>query len=113
MTNTTTPTTKCLRCHRVLRSTTSIARGYGPTCHTKVTAAAKTSTHKPTQVAKAIELIEVGGIIPLRTGRTRVFTVVSSSGTGHYLTAPQACTCKAGLRGLTCYHRIAAQLIAA
>ena len=108
------PTTKCTRCGRTLTSATSIARRYGRTCQAKVIAAAKVADHKPAQIAKAIELVELGGIVPLRKGKNRVFVVVSSSGTDRYLTAPQACTCKAGLRGIhPCYHRIAAQLIAA
>jgi hypothetical protein len=114
MTSPAATTTKCTRCGRVLRSTTSIARAYGRTCRAKVLAAAQLADHKPTQIAKAQELIELGGIVPLRSGHNRVFVVVSTSGTGRYLTAPQACNCAAGLRGKSvCYHRIAAQLIAA
>lgn len=114
MTTSRTDTTTCTRCGRVLTSATSIARGYGRTCRAKVLAAAAVAGHKPAQVAKAQELIELGGIVPLRSGRSRVFVVVSSSGDDRYLTAPQACNCAAGLRGKSvCYHRIAAQLIAA
>jgi hypothetical protein len=105
--------TKCRHCHRVLRSAKSVALGAGPRCLRKVRDAAKTETvlaHKPAAVAKAKELIELGGIVPLR-GR-RVFTVVSSDGTGTYLTAPQGCTCPAGLKGkFTCYHRVAATIL--
>lgn len=107
-------TTKCGKCHRVLRSAKSIELGYGPTCHAKVRAAAKISGHKPGQVAKALELIADGGIVALRKRKTPVFTVVSSNGGDRYLTAAQACTCAAGLKGRsTCYHRIAAELLAA
>lgn len=109
-----TATTKCLRCHRTLRSAASIARGYGRTCQARITAAAKLAAHKPAQVEKAQELIADGGLILLRRGRNRVFQVVASNGVDRYLTAPQACTCKAGLRGVSvCYHRIAAQLVSA
>ena len=105
-------TCKCLRCGRALTSAESIARQYGPTCHAKITAAAKASAEKPAQVAKAVELIEVGGLVPLR-GR-RVFTVVASDGQNTYKTSPAACTCAAGLKGrYGCYHRLAAQLITA
>jgi hypothetical protein len=53
-----------------------------------------------------------GGIVPLK-GR-RVFQVVASNGTDRYLTARQACNCKAGLAGRhACYRRLAAELIAA
>ncbi|WP_254886312.1 DUF6011 domain-containing protein [Streptomyces sp. NA02950] len=108
--------THCLRCDRVLRSPRSAALGYGPTCLRKVKAAAlahaRTGSHKPAQVAKATELIEMGGLVRLRA--RRVFQVVASDGITTYKTAPQACTCPAGLRGQhTCYHRIAAQIVAA
>lgn len=106
----------CLRCGRALRSAHSTATGYGPTCLRKVKAAARTHAqaggHKPAQVAKAAELIEQGGLVPLRA--RRVFQVVASNGTSTYKTAAQACTCPAGTRGLyVCYHRIAAQIVAA
>ncbi|MEV8610255.1 DUF6011 domain-containing protein [Amycolatopsis sp. NPDC051373] len=107
-------TGKCTRCGRTLRSEKSIARGYGPTCERKIRAAAVVITYKPTQVAKALELIADGGIQLLKKNHTRVYRTVSSNGTGQYLTAPMACTCTAGIRGQhVCYHRIAAQLIAA
>lgn len=114
--NTTAAThTNCLRCGRALKSAKSVATGYGPTCTRKVKAAAKTeavTAFKPAQVAKAVELIEQGGIIPLRA--RRIFTVISSDGTASYKTAPQACTCPAGLKGrFVCYHRIAAQIVTA
>lgn len=109
---TTPKTCKCLRCGRTLTDPKSVARGYGPTCHGKITTAAKVVDAKPAQVAKAVELIEVGGIVPLR-GR-RIFTVVASNGTDTYKTSPAGCTCAAGLRGkYGCYHRLAAELIAA
>ena len=77
-----------------------------------ITIAADVSDFKPTQVAKARELIEDGGIVPLR-GR-RIFRTVSSDGTRTYLTAPQACTCAAGIKGRhICFHRIAATILAA
>ncbi|MFD5245024.1 DUF6011 domain-containing protein [Amycolatopsis sp. NPDC058340] len=115
MTSTTaTTTTRCTRCGRVLRSTTSIARGYGRTCGARIAAAAKLAAHKPAQVEKAVELIADGGLVLVRRRRTPVFAVVASNGVDRYLTAAQACNCKAGLRGIsTCYHRIAAQLVTA
>lgn len=114
MTSTTATPTRCTRCGRVLRAAASIARGYGRTCGTRIAAAAKTSAHKPAQVEKARELIADGGLVLRRLGRNRVFEVVASNGTDRYLTAAQACTCKAGLAGrFVCYHRIAAQLVTA
>jgi hypothetical protein len=108
--------THCLRCWRPLTSARSIALGYGPTCLRKVKTAALAHTqnggHKLALVAKATELIEQGGLVPLRA--RRIFQVVASDGATTYKTAAQACTCPAGLRGQhTCYHRIAAQIIAA
>jgi hypothetical protein len=107
--------THCLRCGRTLTSAKSIATGYGPTCTRKVRESARAqviATYKPAQVAKAEELIEQGGIIPLRA--RRIFTIISSDGTHTYKTAAQACTCPAGIKGrFVCYHRIAAQIIAA
>jgi hypothetical protein len=106
--------TNCLRCGRRISSAKSCATGYGPTCTRKVKAAtiAQAASFKPAQVAKAQELIEAGGIIPLRA--RRIFTVISSDGTHAYKTAPQACTCPAGLKGrFVCYHRIAAHIVTA
>lgn len=113
MDTTTTDHSNCLRCGRTLTSPRSIALGYGPTCSAHIRKATKTPTitaHKPAAIAKATELIEQGGILPLR-GR-RVFTVISSDGTGTYLTAPAACTCPAGIKGRhVCYHRVAATIL--
>lgn len=109
-----TATTRCQRCNRPLRSARSITLGYGPTCHRakRREAAIKTADFKPAAIEKALQLIEDGGIVPLR-GR-RVFQVVSSDGASRYLTAPQACNCPAGLRGQSvCYHRVAATALAA
>jgi uncharacterized protein YchJ len=105
----------CLRCGRALRSLTSTLRGYGRTCLAKVTAAAKAKAaaeFKPDTAAKALELIEMGGIVAIR-GR-RVFRTISSDGTRTYLTAPQACNCAAGLKGKhVCFHRAAAAIMLA
>lgn len=112
----TTTTSRCLRCGRALRCTASITNGYGPTCGRKIRAAAKTSTHKANQVAKAVELIEDGAIIALRTkrNRNRVYQVIGSNGVDRYLTARQACNCAAGLKGRHgCYHRVAVELVSA
>ncbi|MER5302289.1 DUF6011 domain-containing protein [Streptomyces lasiicapitis] len=108
--------THCLRCGRALHSDRSTALGYGPACLRKVRAAAlahaHTGSHKPALVAKATDLVEQGALVPLRA--RRVFQVVASDGVTTYKTAAQACTCPAGRRGLhTCYHRIAAQIVAA
>lgn len=104
--------TLCLRCHRVLRSAKSVALGYGPTCHRKVRAAAKAEVlaqYKPHQIAKAEELIEQGGLVPLRG---LIYIAVSSDGTQTYKTHRAACTCPAGLKGrYACKHSIAAHIL--
>lgn len=84
----------------------------GRTCAKRTRQASAVIGIKPAAIAKAQELIEQGGIIPVR-GR-RVFQVVASNGTDRYLTAPQACNCPAGRKGHhTCYHRVAALMLAA
>jgi hypothetical protein len=112
MTAAATTHTHCLRCRRVLRSAKSVAAGYGPTCQRKVREAAKAEVvaqYKPHQVAKAEELIEQGGLIPLRG---QVYLAVSSDGSETYKTHRAACTCKAGIKGLhPCKHRIAAHIL--
>jgi hypothetical protein len=111
-----TRTTRCTRCGRTLRSAKSIDAGFGPTCKAKVARAAKSTTAKPTQVAKALELVELGAIIPLNRRRsgTRVFRIVSSKGDATYLSTSHQCNCAAGLRGrYGCYHELAVQLVLA
>lgn len=108
------PTATCTRCHATLRSTKSVARGMGAHCARlhRQEQAVKTAGFKPQAIEKAKTLIAEGGILPIR-GR-RVFQVVSSDGTGRYLTAPQTCNCPAGLKGrYGCYHRAAATMLAA
>lgn len=113
---TTTQTTKCTRCGRQLRSSASIARGYGRHCMTKVNAAAKaetvTAAFKPFQVTKAVEVIELRAIA--RTA-PELYLVVSSDGDTNYEVDQhsRSCTCKAGERGLPCYHLAAADILAA
>lgn len=109
----TTERTRCRHCGRTLRSTRSVALGYGPTCARKIrkATAVQAISSKPDAITKAVELIEQGGIVAVR-GR-RVFAVISSDGARTYKTAAQGCTCPAGIKGRhVCYHRIAAQILA-
>jgi Family of unknown function (DUF6011) len=107
---------KCLRpgCGRKLTAPASIAAGYGPVCRRRIREAAadiEVPDVKPEQHAKAVELIEAGGLVPsIRPG---VFFAVSSDGSTTYITDTGAgtCTCKAGERGRRCYHLIAAGLV--
>lgn len=108
-------TSKCLRCGRKLTSARSIANGYGPTCAARITRATKVvglAEYKAAQTAKAIELIEMGGIV--RTSPAH-YVAVSSDGTTSYQVdhAAHACTCKAGERGVRCYHLAAAAILTA
>lgn len=104
--------TNCLRCGRRLTSAKSCAAGYGPTCNRKVREAARAeviATYKPHQIAKAEELIEQGGLIPLRG---QIYLAVSSDGSQTYRTHRAACSCPAGIKGLhPCKHRIAAHIL--
>ena len=105
-------TAKCI-CGRTLRAAKSVARGYGPRCWAKIQEAAKVvdlAAYKANQIAKAAELIELRAII--RTAPA-TFAAVSSDGTATYETnaAAQSCTCKAGQRGIRCYHLAAAQIL--
>jgi hypothetical protein len=104
-------TTRCLRCHRPLRSAKSIARGYGKGCAAKIRhSAADLADFKAHQINSARELIEDGAIIPLRN---QVFIAVSSDGTETYYSHPTNCNCPGGLKGSTCYHQLAARLLLA
>ncbi|MFD1547737.1 helix-turn-helix domain-containing protein [Nonomuraea guangzhouensis] len=78
-----------------------------------ITSSADLTAFKPVQVDKARELIEQGGIVP--TSRTALFLAVSTDGSANYLVdqAEHSCTCKAGARGIPCYHLAAADIIVA
>jgi hypothetical protein len=107
-------TAKCI-CGRALRAAKSVKLGYGPRCYAKIQKAAKVvdlAAYKANQIAKATELIELKAIV--RTAPA-TFTAVSSDGTATYETnvAAQSCTCKAGERGIRCYHLAAAQILTA
>ncbi|MEC3995194.1 hypothetical protein VSR01_17295 [Actinacidiphila sp. DG2A-62] len=102
--------TRCLKCHRILRCPSP--DGYGPKCRRKIRRATKApelGQYKPHLVEKAVELLEQGAVVPLRrTGKNRVFLVVSSDGGSNYRTARAACNCPAGLKAIyMCKHRIA------
>lgn len=107
------PTVKCRKCHRTLRSAKSVAAGYGPTCAAKVAKAVLATDlaeFKPEQVESARVLLADGGVVRLRRS---VFLVSSSKGDAVYRTALQGCTCKAGVRGVRCFHRAAVRILLA
>lgn len=109
---TTTHHTHCLRCGRLLRSPSSVARGYGRHCATKIRhAAADLTDYQPHQISSARQLIADAAIIPLR--RT-LFLAVSTDGAAvHRTDARGHCTCPAGLKSGRCYHTAAARLLLA
>lgn len=109
-----TQTANCRRCRSLLTDPRRVAKGIGRRCEREERRerAARAAGFKPAAVDKARQLIADRGIVPVR-GR-RVFAVVSSNGTGRYLTAPQTCNCPAGLKARhACYHRAAATMLAA
>lgn len=107
-------TVHCARCGRVLSDPRSISRGVGPVCAKRIALAQALrpvlTRFAPKTVARALELIADGGLLPVRTG---LYLAVSSDGTTRYETAPGSCTCAAGTFGRLCYHRVAAALVAA
>jgi len=112
--NATATHTHCLRCGRVLRSADSRKTGYGTHCR-RIVRNAEHATDltgfKPEQIDAARELIEDGGILPLRSNR--VFLVVSTDGLSvHRTAATGQCSCPAGLKGRRCYHSAAARIFA-
>jgi len=105
----------CTKCGRALRSAASVARRIGPWCLAKVRAAARVKAvagFTAEQWAKALELIEDGGII--RTGHAGVYRAVSGDGQRTYLVHAATDNCPAGLRSRkTCYHSLSARLLGA
>ena len=112
-----TPKARCLGCRRKLTAPASIARGRGRTCQARVNTAAKIvdlSAFKDAKAvhAKAIELIEQGGIVPTR--HHGQYLAVASDGLNTYLVetvGERSCTCKAGQRLGRCYHLVAADIL--
>jgi hypothetical protein len=105
---------RCLKCRRLLRRPSP--DGYGPKCRRKVRRTARTSGapgYHSWQITKAVELLEIGAVIPLR--QNRIFLVVSDDGSEVYRTAATGqCNCPAGLRATSrCYHAAAAAIVAA
>lgn len=103
--NTTEAPAKCRKCHRTLRSASSIALGIGPRC-AAIEAAFNGLNDK--QRDKARQLIVDGGIT--RTSRKGIARVPSDENGQTYLTSATGhCTCAWGLHRKsattkTCYH---------
>jgi SWIM zinc finger len=117
MGNTESHTAKCLNCGRVrhFRSAAAAAKAApsGRICAARIrnVAAVVELPCKPEQHAKALELIEDGGIV--RTSRPGVFAVSSSDGSTVYVTDANAgtCSCAGGQHGRYCYHLASAEIL--
>lgn len=112
MTKTASAPTLCLRCGRTL--TKSV--GYGPTCARKIREAAKVVNltefrDAKSALAKAVELIEQGGIV--RTRVQGVYLAVSSDGGQQYMvdTVEGSCNCRGCQRTGHCYHVVAGNIL--
>ena len=103
------PTGICTRCHRALKDPKSVERGRGPVCERKYRAAVEEAAKltSEAQVAKALELIEAGGVAP--SGTDTFYKITTATGT--YRTDRTLCTCQAGQNGRACYHLVAVCLI--
>lgn len=103
---------RCLRCHRRLTAAGSVARLYGRTCarRNREAAAELGRDFSAELVEDAVELVELGGVVPLRRG---VFLTVGSHGATYRTTATGQCDCLAGLHGRVCHHWLAVYLLAA
>jgi hypothetical protein len=75
---------------------------------TLVRLAARTASYTADQINKAVELIEDGGIHPLRPG---IWLTVSTDGIRTHRTTASACTCEAGVKGIRCYHNVAVRAL--
>jgi hypothetical protein len=105
---------RCRGCGRRLTAPASVAAERGRRCRARLRDAAAVAGAGAEQVAKALELIADGGIVP--TSHAGVFRTVGSKGDVIYLTHSNACTCPSGLHRLTasiCYHSLAVRIILA
>mgnify|MGYP001582811941 CR=1 FL=1 len=95
------------KCNRVLRSAKSIATGYGPTCAKKI--AADTAEFTPEQTAKALRVIQGGGVARVRGSKIGpLFQVAGTYQT--YYANPFDCTCQGAADHGSCYHIEAVRL---
>jgi hypothetical protein len=102
----------CARCGRGIWGARALASGYGEQCRRRVLRAARALHQGGGSVQRhAATLLEEGVTVP--HGHPRVWLVPSSDGDRWYLAHPNACTCDGGRYQCVCYHRVAAQVLAA
>lgn len=101
----------CQDCGRRIWAAASVAAKRGSGCRAKLRAAVRASDAKAEQIAKAAELIDDGGIVPV--SRPGIYAATSSDGTTIYVVnlPDQTCTCPAGQHGRYCYHLVAATIL--
>lgn len=104
---------RCKGCDRPLTAASSRRIGRGRACQAKFVArvAAAAKVEQPARLAKAVELIEDGGLV--RVGH--LVLAMSSRGDQSYEVSTDgngACTCLAAQHGRACYHVLAARLAA-
>lgn len=117
MTKTEAPRITCRRCHSILRSDKSIAKGIGRTCERNErrerAATVLTRTFKGAEAArtKALNLLADKALIPTR--HAGQYLAASSDGTQTYLvdTVERSCTCRGHQRVGRCYHLVAADTL--
>ncbi len=93
-------TTKCRRCNRKLTAAASVAAGYGPGCIRKVRA--DVTDYTPEQTAKALRVVETGGVRKVRGGTDALFQVRGTYNT--YWTSYTDCSCLGMADHGDCYH---------
>ena len=109
-----TGTTKCLRCHRVLRCESSRRAGYGRWCRAKIRAAMLAEIVKDfteAQIEAAREIIADGAAVAL--GHPGAYRMASSDGSAIYTTTAKGCNCPNWLRRLSpkpCKHNLVARI---
>lgn len=64
--------------------------------------------YKPAQLTKAVELLDQKAFSA--TDKPGIFIAIGSDGETWYSVTPTTCNCRAGQRGIGCYHRLAAQV---
>lgn len=92
------------------RSARLLAIALTISAETLVRTAATTAGFTADQIAKAVELIEDGGIAPLRG---RIWLAVSTNGDRIHRCTADACTCEAGVKNRRCYHNVAVRALEA